>query len=1000
MQKRKSFLMKLLVVLTVAFCTFAIAISMVGCATDGKDGNSIKSATINDNGELVLTLTDGSIVNAGVVKGEQGEQGEKGDKGDKGDAGAAGANGVTKCTCSEAEADIVTYVARIATCSETGVTVDFCTVCNGFEVKTAEKDADVHGTYTYTAVDGYVSGSDAVVPAYKFTSSVVNDEEGYVAATCTTGGHDKTICTLCNEVVTDEDIPAFGHMGYKTTINGVTKYVGDSTSDTDCYIHLTGAKNNGNVCMDGTFDIFACALCGDVYDAEDVPEGETALHALPKYTDARGYHTADTTWTYVTKPTTTAEGEITGVCTKCNTTQSIVVPALTAENGYTVNVIKTATCTENGETNYQKTIADTFTVNLTVPTSTAHTFNDEAISLDKIYEQSEVEILGLTILGNVPGNCLVPGEAVFVCDDCGKTYKVTFNGKHKHADDDEGEVTDPTCQAMGYTTYTCINEGCGKVYNDDFVAKIPCDWVVQEDLTVENDGGTVNLTFECSMCEATMTLENATLKDSKAADCTQDGYRTYEYANPNFDEELGETEENKAKLTITLEDAQLTTHKMSGKQYNVSATSEYRYSEIEDLIKDDETNPNGPLTWIENEDRSCIIPGEGVFECETCTKTFKIKVYSDHDFGDNEKVIPDAVCTGDQNITQYCNTCEKDVVVETVAAIDHDYQVTNVVENDDDTADITFTCSMCGDSFTIEGATLVADECVAPTCEATGTNVYKYLDPDADENKDEDESNDVYIKKSITVAKSTKHIVNAGQNHEEDGFDVSGSVRYGYSDIQTYVDVGTIDYIENVEVTCVTPGEGVFACATCGKTYKIYVYADHTWGETQIQTVTCEEDGYNYQECTAEGCDAIKIDETTRVTALGHDYKAEVLEDGKVQLDCQRENCDEVKVITPEKVERTKEPTCETVGNDRYYYYETEEDKAADLAAGTAANIMYIDVEVEELGHDYYEFEVTFQLEVAGVLYDCVGQTCTRDNCNYVNIISMTEVVVDAEENV
>ena len=82
-------------------------------------GKDIQSATINDSGHLILTLTDGTTLDAGVAKGAQGTpgakgdtgaqgpkgdpgakgdtgaQGPKGDDGAKGDTGAAGADGIT-----------------------------------------------------------------------------------------------------------------------------------------------------------------------------------------------------------------------------------------------------------------------------------------------------------------------------------------------------------------------------------------------------------------------------------------------------------------------------------------------------------------------------------------------------------------------------------------------------------------------------------------------------------------------------------------------------------------------------------------------------------------------------------------------------------------------------------------------------------------------------------------------------------------------------------------
>ena len=44
-----------------------------GVSAQGQDGVGIKNITINENGELVITLTDGNEVNLGVVVGEDGE---------------------------------------------------------------------------------------------------------------------------------------------------------------------------------------------------------------------------------------------------------------------------------------------------------------------------------------------------------------------------------------------------------------------------------------------------------------------------------------------------------------------------------------------------------------------------------------------------------------------------------------------------------------------------------------------------------------------------------------------------------------------------------------------------------------------------------------------------------------------------------------------------------------------------------------------------------------
>ena len=62
----------------------------------GEKGVSVTKTEINNNGELIITLSDNTVSNLGVVvgaKGEQGAQGIQGEKGDKGEQGAQGIQG-------------------------------------------------------------------------------------------------------------------------------------------------------------------------------------------------------------------------------------------------------------------------------------------------------------------------------------------------------------------------------------------------------------------------------------------------------------------------------------------------------------------------------------------------------------------------------------------------------------------------------------------------------------------------------------------------------------------------------------------------------------------------------------------------------------------------------------------------------------------------------------------------------------------------------------------
>lgn len=64
---------------------------------DGKDGVGINTVNITEDGKLNITLTNGTTLNLGTIKGEKGDKGDtgvQGEKGDKGDTGEQGIQGV------------------------------------------------------------------------------------------------------------------------------------------------------------------------------------------------------------------------------------------------------------------------------------------------------------------------------------------------------------------------------------------------------------------------------------------------------------------------------------------------------------------------------------------------------------------------------------------------------------------------------------------------------------------------------------------------------------------------------------------------------------------------------------------------------------------------------------------------------------------------------------------------------------------------------------------
>jgi hypothetical protein len=119
-------------------------------------GTSIASAVINSAGHLIITYSDGTVIDCGQATGEKGEKGDTGEKGEKGDTGVAGAagenatiNGITTLTLvpgenialkqsgntlsiSAAATDLSNYYTKVQTDSAISTAIN--SITNGDEV--------------------------------------------------------------------------------------------------------------------------------------------------------------------------------------------------------------------------------------------------------------------------------------------------------------------------------------------------------------------------------------------------------------------------------------------------------------------------------------------------------------------------------------------------------------------------------------------------------------------------------------------------------------------------------------------------------------------------------------------------------------------------------------------------------------------------------------------------------------------------------------------------
>ena len=159
-----------------------------------------------------------------------------------------------------------------------------------------------------TYADDQVQQDDVPGTSGSVTINHSNIKTEEVAPTCTAEGHKKQTCGACNEVISNEVIPALGHdAGAWVT-----------TKEPTC-------KEAGSKELRCTRDQF-------VLKTEAIP--------------ATGEHKYD--WKVTKKATCKEDGEKTGTCSVCGDKKTEVIKA-TGEHKYDWKVTKKATCTEKGE---------------------------------------------------------------------------------------------------------------------------------------------------------------------------------------------------------------------------------------------------------------------------------------------------------------------------------------------------------------------------------------------------------------------------------------------------------------------------------------------------------------------------------------------------------------------------------------------------------------------------------------------------------------------------
>jgi len=335
--------------------------------------------------------------------------------------------------------------------------------------------------------DGYIEYKCVYGETYKENTPALGHDytgpEGTVAPTCLEYGYSGASCTRCDAVRRDNDIEPVGHNAVlvsekEPTCTQAGNGVGTICSQCGTYLlqpevipaighSFTNyiSDENATCSKDGT-KTAKCDRCGVGNTVTDVgsklPHNYTNKVTKPTCT-AQGYTTYTCTCGYsyktnytdaaghnysyrVTKtPTVSASGTLTGSCSKCSGTTTVVMQKMDTNN-YTYRVVTAATCTTSGTGRYTwKTTAygnfyfsvtipatgHSYTEKITKPTCTAQGYTTYTCACGNSYVADRQSALGHSFSNYISNNDATyeaDGTKTAKCDRCEITNTVTDSG--------------------------------------------------------------------------------------------------------------------------------------------------------------------------------------------------------------------------------------------------------------------------------------------------------------------------------------------------------------------------------------------------------------------------------------------------------------------------------------------------------------------------------------------------------------------------------------------
>lgn len=417
--------------------------------------------------------------------------------------------------------------------------------------KSIDASCSAEGTLVYKCNNHADCGITVSVSVPKTQHTVAQRER---LATCTTTGTVEAYCSVCNVVLSTEEIPVKAHdfvaqtpVASTCTTSGYTpytcscgasynKYNADENATGHNYVKVENSST-ATCTAEGTITL-KCSVCNNEINVEvpalghDYAEDEVAateatcaaaatktykcLRCTASYTISEGDKlTGDNVhswgaWTVKESATATSIGYKTRVCNVCDKLEVETIPA-TGEHVLEATTSKPATCTEKGWIDYK---------------CSAHPGCG-------VTDRVELPATGHTeTLEYTPATCDETGSTKMVCSVCGDTIKEEEIPALGHLYG-EGTVTNATCKDTGKIKYTCTRENCGATHETVIATNANAHQyaTVVTDSTCTVAGSVVT---KCSLCGKITTdkklpkLEHSwNGGETTDATCTADGKTVY-----------------------------------------------------------------------------------------------------------------------------------------------------------------------------------------------------------------------------------------------------------------------------------------------------------------------------------------------------------------------------------------------------------------------------------------------------------------------------------------